>query len=239
MSILLLALIGLPVGLALDAIATRLAVPFDDEEEEDDADAPAYVGRLTHAEAGALVVDETPGRTWTRRLLIVAATVALFAAAGTRYDEPGHLALITSYVCVLIVCTVTDVLSYRVPNVITYPAIVGTLLVAWWMPDAELTDAALGGALAAGVLLVPSLLTGGVGIGMGDVKLALFVGLALGLENVAAAILLMALTGGTVALLLLILRLRKRGEPIPYAPFIAVGALASLLWQGTVFTNLS
>lgn len=235
MSVLLLALIGFPVGLALDALAARLAVPFDDEEEDG---APAPVRRL-QAEAGALVLDETPGHVWARRLPIVAATVGLFAAAGVRYDEPGHLALITSYICVLLVCTATDLLNYRVPNVITYPAIIGALIVGAVVPGAHVLDVLLGGLMAAGVLFVPALFTGGVGIGMGDVKLALFVGLALGFGNVIPAILLMALSGGGVALLLLITRLRKRGEPIPYAPFIAAGALAALLWQGAAFASLT
>lgn len=236
MSILLLALIGVPIGLALDALAARLAVPFDDEDEEDGAPTPV---RRLQAEAGALVLDEAPGHSWARRALIVAATAGLFAVAGARYDEPGHLALITSYVCVLLVCTTTDLINYRVPNVVTYPAIAGALVVGAVVPGAHLLDVALGGLMAAGVLFVPALFTGGVGIGMGDVKLALFVGFALGLNHVIPAVLVMALSGGGVAILLLITGLRKRGEPIPYAPFIALGALAALLWQGAAFVKLT
>jgi prepilin signal peptidase PulO-like enzyme (type II secretory pathway) len=126
-----------------------------------------------------------------------------------------------------------------VPNVITYPAIVGALVVGAAMPGADLPQVLAGGALAGGVLLLPSLFTGGVGMGMGDVKLAAFVGLALGFANVPAALLFMALTGGVVAVALLVTRIRKRREPIPYAPFISAGALAALLWQGTAFVDLT
>lgn len=240
---LLLALIGLPAGLALDALAVRLAVPFDAEDEaeldEEEQEAPAAGRTPAHAEAGSLVVHDKSERAWARRLLIVAAAAGLFAVAGARYDEPGHLALVTAYICVLLVCAATDLLTYRVPNAVTYPAIAGAFAVGATMPDTDLVEVVVGGAVAAGVLFLPALFTGGVGIGMGDVKLAAFVGLALGFVNVVPALLFMALSGGLAAALLLVTRARKRGEPIPYAPFISAGALVALLWQGTAFVDLT
>ena len=228
-SAVVLALIGLPAGLVLAALASRLAEP--------PAVAPGRA--LLAEETGALVLHRaslTPA--WTRQLLIAGATVGLFAVAGLRYDDASHLAVVSAYICVLVLCAATDALSYRVPNVVTYPAIAGALLAAAVMPGAGLADALAGGALAGGVLLVPALLTGGVGMGMGDVKLAAFVGLALGLGNLAPALLLMALGGGATAAVLLLAGLRRRGDPIPYAPFVALGALATLLWRGTAFVSL-
>ena len=247
-----LAAIGLAVGLALDALIVRLAVsPYDDDDggdadeedvaEEDSAEIAAS-GALAaaHAEAGALVLALDGSRAaWTRRLLVVAATAGLFAAAGARYDDATQLAVVTAYICVLLLCAGTDALSYRVPNVVTYPAIVGALVVGLAMPGADIYEVLAGGALAGGVLLLPALLTGGRGMGMGDVKLVAFAGLALGFANVAPALLFMALGGGLVAAVLLISGLRSRGEPIPYAPFISAGALATLLWQGAAFVRLA
>jgi len=133
---LLLALVGLPTGLALDRIVVRLAVPFDEDEEEE-GPAPrrakpskAKPRRAAGAETGSLVLDlDAPPRAWARRLLIVSATIGLFAIAGARYDEPVHVAIVAAYICALIVCTATDLLVYRVPNVITYPAIIGPEIV--------------------------------------------------------------------------------------------------------------
>jgi prepilin signal peptidase PulO-like enzyme (type II secretory pathway) len=50
--------------------------------------------------------------------------------------------------------------------------------------------------------------------------------------------LLMAISGGLAAALMLITRLRGKGDPIPYAPFIAGGALVVILVQGTAFRGL-
>ena len=240
MLILTLAAIGLLVGLALDALVVRLAVAPDDwAEPSEEAEQPPAAGHaLIHAEAGSMVVDASPVRIWARRLLIVGATAGLFAATGARYHEVSHLAVLTAYASVLLVCAATDALSFRVPNVVTYPAIVGALVVGATMPGADLLEVAAGGALAGGVLLLPALLTGGVGMGMGDVKLAAFAGLALGFAHVAPALLFMGMGGGGAAALLLLSGRRKRREPIPYAPFISAGALATLLWQGTAFVQL-
>ena len=59
------------------------------------------------------------------------------------------------------------------------------------------------------------------GMGMGDVKLAFFTGFALGLTFGVNALLLTAIGGGIIAVVLIVLRLRNRHDPIPYAPFIA------------------
>jgi len=241
---LLLAFVGLPVGLALDRIVLELAVPADMDEEDTIPSKmkppQAERRRPARAEAGSLVIDlDQPARDWARRLLIVAATVGLFATAGARYDEPAHLAIVTAYICVLIVCAATDLLVFRVPNVITYPAVLGALVIAAVMPDASLPSALAGAGLAGGALFLPAIVTGGPGMGMGDVKLAIFAGLALGFTFTVPALLVMALSGGGVAALLLITGARKRGEPIPYAPFIAAGALAALLSQGAAFVSLS
>jgi leader peptidase (prepilin peptidase)/N-methyltransferase len=174
-----------------------------------------------------------------RAPLVVTATAGLFAAAGARYDEPSHLTLVSVYICVLLLCATTDLLAYRVPNIVTYPAIASAVAGGAFEPDAGLIDVLLGGVVAGGVLFLPALASRGAGMGMGDVKLALFVGLALGLSHVALALVAMALLGGVTAALLLVTRLRRRHEPIPYAPFIAAGGLVALLWQGAAFVDLA
>ena len=60
----------------------------------------------------------------------------------------------------------------------------------------------------------------------------------MGFENVVPALVFMALGGGLIAVALLLSGQRKRGEPIPYAPFISAGGLAALLWQGAAFERL-
>ena len=234
MLVLSFALLGLLAGLLLDAVIVRLAVPPDDGLNGDD-EVPHT--QTLAGESGSLVVTAV-GTQWPRRLFVMAATAGLFAIAAVRYDEPAHLALVSVYICVFVACAGTDLLAYRVPNVITYPAIIGAIVVGALLPGANIWEVLAGGALTGIVLLLPALFTGGIGMGMGDVKLAAFVGLAIGFTFAPAAMLIMALGGGLVAALLLVTGLRQKGEPIPYAPFISAGGLAVLFWQGAAFVSL-
>lgn len=239
MTLILMAIVGFAAGFVLDAGVAQLArEPYEREPDEAEAEAehsPLGLG----SEMGALAMPALlTTRSLHRRVVIVTATTLVFALLGWRYaGHPAALAIVAAYAAVLILCTATDILSYRVPNAVTYPAILLALAVGMLMPDANRLDVLAGGLIFGGLLFVPSIVTGGA-MGMGDVKLALFVGLALGLALVVPAMLVMAIAGGIAATFLLVTRIRAKGDPIPYAPFIAGGALVVLLLQGAAFLDL-
>lgn len=240
MTVILMAIAGFIAGFALDAAIAQLArEPYERASEEGDGEDAQPNGFHLQSEAGTLVLPALlDGKSWYRRIVVVAATTALFAAVGARYEGNSlHLAVLAMYTSVFIVCSATDLLAYRVPNVITYPGIITALGIGMTIDGADRLDVLLGGLIFGGILLIPSVLTGGMG--MGDVKLALFVGLALGLELVLPAMLLMAIGGGLAAVFLLVTKVRGRRDPIPYAPFIAAGALITMLAQGVAFREFS
>ena len=78
------------------------------------------------------------------------------------------------------------------------------------------------------------------GIGMGDVKLLAFTGLALGYFHwylVLVQLFVGFLLGALVAIPLLALAKKGRKDPLPFAPFLAVGAIIALVW-GQQIVNL-
>jgi leader peptidase (prepilin peptidase)/N-methyltransferase len=77
------------------------------------------------------------------------------------------------------------------------------------------------------------LVFGAEAFGFGDVKLAVFIGLATGLSNlrVAHALLYGVFLGGFVAIILLITRIRRMKEAVPYGPFLTLGTLLVLYAQ--------
>lgn len=234
---------GLLAGALLDRIIARLAREPYERALEGDAQA-AFRAEAAHLALAPPPPEpiEMPSLLTTRgryrTAAVVVATAALFGMAGARYGaNPAHTLIVAGYIAVLIICTGTDLLAYRVANVVTYPAIGIALVIGMLLPDANWRGVIAGGLIFGGVLLVPSVLTNGA-MGMGDVKLAFFVGFALGLTLVVPAMLMMALSGGVVAVVLLTTRLRGKGDPIPYAPFIAGGALVVLLVQGVAFHSL-
>ena len=234
MQIALFAVLGAVVGLLLDPLVTRLAVPAVDggPVPPEEPHMAALSGEAGQARVAALV-GEAP--LW-RRIALVVVTAAAFAVAAARYEDTGQAAVISAYAVAFIICAATDLISFRVPNPITYPAAVGAVLAAAFMPHGDLVEALIGGAGSAGLMLLVSLVSRG-GLGFGDVKLAGVAGLALGGPLVLPALLITALAGGIAASWLAI-RVRRRNHPMPYAPFISGGALAVLLWQGSAFASL-
>jgi leader peptidase (prepilin peptidase)/N-methyltransferase len=83
-------------------------------------------------------------------------------------------------------------------------------------------------AVFGGFALVGRLVLRGEALGMGDVKLAGFIGLALGVQGTVAALVLGVLLAGVVAAVLLVARVRSLRDTIAYGPFLAVGALLGL-----------
>jgi leader peptidase (prepilin peptidase)/N-methyltransferase len=236
-----MALVGIAVGFVLDELIARLArEPFERGEiEEDDLRLKKDPSLALSSEHGAFDMPRalTTGSAY-RRVAVVAVTALLFAFAARQYgDEPGNMVIIAAYLGALIVCTGTDVLAYRVPNVITYPAVVAAIIVGSLMPDASMPNMLAGGLIVGGTFLAMSIATRG-GMGMGDVKLAFFVGFALGLVFGVFAMLITAIAGGIIAVTLMVTRIRDRRDPIPYAPFIAIGAAWVMLTQGAAFIEL-
>ncbi len=237
-----MALVGIAAGFVLDGLIARLArEPYErGEVEEDDLRLKKDPSALElSSETGAFDMPRalTTGSAY-RRLVVIAATVLLLGFAGRQYgDDALHLVIIAGYVSALIVCTGTDVLAYRVPNVITYPSILAAIVIGMLMPDASVASVWAGGLITGGTFLAMSIATRG-GMGMGDVKLAFFVGFALGLTFGVYAMLITAIAGGVIAVLLMVTRIRDRRDPIPYAPFIAIGAMWVMLMQGTAFFEM-
>jgi leader peptidase (prepilin peptidase)/N-methyltransferase len=209
-------------GLPLAVICNRLVINLTDFEEEDEE----ANRKLPWQE------DPWPPRV---RLAVVLLLPLFMAVAGARFDV-AQAALISLIVAALLVCTATDLLRYRVPNVITYPSIVVALLAALFMPDADFLSAVIAAIVAGLGFLVLALITRG-GLGLGDVKLVVLIGALLGL-NAAVAIFWGVIVGGAAILLLYATGVVGRKEPVPYAPFLALAAIGVALAQGAAFAPL-
>ena len=71
-------------------------------------------------------------------------------------------------------------------------------------------------------------------MGWGDVKMAALIGLVTGFPLVFVALFMGIVLGGLVAVILLILGIKKRKEPIPFGPFLALSAVITLLWGSQI-----
>ncbi len=141
-------------------------------------------------------------------------------------------ALVDSLACaVLVAVTVTDLEHHIVPNRIIVPALAVALVVQTVRdPSIEWIGASLaaGGSFLILALIYPA------GLGMGDVKMAAFLGAWLGAPVVVALF-----AGSLLAAIPAVVIVAKQGRSarkvgIPLAPFLAGGALIALFWGDAI-----
>lgn len=77
--------------------------------------------------------------------------------------------------------------------------------------------------------------TKGRGMGFGDVKLALPLGLLLGWPNVTVWIFSSFIIGALYGIVLLSLKKAKLKQAVPFGPFLIIGTLISLIWGDQLF----
>jgi leader peptidase (prepilin peptidase)/N-methyltransferase len=177
----------------------------------------------------------TCGATLGLRILAVElGTGLLFALAVWRagpVDLRGWLTLIliSAYLAVLLVVTVTDLEHGLILDRVILPAIVLGLIGSLSAGRPGLVAHMLGGLLGAAVIALIIWVVPG-GMGWGDAKLAGFVGLVTGLPGVLFGLFIAFVLGGIIAGALMATGLRKRGETIPLGPFLALGGAAALLF---------
>jgi len=153
------------------------------------------------------------------------ATALLVAACVLAFGLTGRAAVAAFFCAVLVAVTATDLTHRIVPNRIVLPAAAVVLVAQTALePSPEWALGALG---ASGFLLVAALAYP-AGMGMGDVKLALLLGAMLG--RVVGVGLMLGMLAALVPSVVLLARhgsaARKMG--IPFAPFLALGALIAL-----------
>jgi len=168
-----------------------------------------------------------PATTWRVRPAGVTLGAVLAAVALLRHGLSAHALLAAGLLAVLGVLAVID-LEYRVlPNRIIGPAVVGVAVFQAGLFPERLAECLLAGLGASLLLLLPTVVQGGA-MGMGDVKLAGLLGLALG-GGVLAALTVGSLASVPAALVLLLRGSSLRGATLPFGPFLAFGAAVTLL----------
>jgi prepilin signal peptidase PulO-like enzyme (type II secretory pathway) len=202
----ILALVGVGVGLGLNRLADMLHRQRPD----------------------ALVIPR-------REVWLAAATALLFGVAGLRFGPTLRSVLSGIYVAVLILVTATDLEQRIIPNRVILPAILFSLVAGFFVGWMTWRAALLGGAVglvffSVAYGLAALVYPGKIGLGMGDVTLATFVGLAVGFPSAIVAVVLGVLLGGLISVLLLLTRRATLQTAIPYGPFLVLGGLVAMFW---------
>jgi leader peptidase (prepilin peptidase)/N-methyltransferase len=198
--------------------------------------ARAVIQRLAGPPAAAQAGRRWPGIAPAMGLLWFAVTLCL-AGQGLGWAVPAYLAF--AFVC--LVLAVIDAATRLLPNRITYPAfpvVAGLLTVAsLGLGDLGRLGRGLLAAVAVGGFFLVLALVSPRGMGLGDVKLAPTLGLALGWLSwgtVAVGVFAAFLLGGLAGLAGMVALGLSRKSLLPFGPWLVAGALLAVLAGGEV-----
>jgi leader peptidase (prepilin peptidase)/N-methyltransferase len=184
-------------------------------------------------------------------------TAILFLMLMQRFTNAVALAVYIAFACALVVISFIDLKHYIIPNEISVPGIVIGLvlsLIPARIAGGELVlpsslfflsgdapnfvgsflNSLIGCLIGAGILWLTGIFSLVVfkkeGMGFGDVKLLGMVGAFLGWKLALMTIMIGSALGAVVGITLIFLRLKRRTDYIPFGPYLALGALLSLLY---------
>lgn len=240
----LLGLAGVPVGAFLNVVVERTPdrTPLRAVVEGDAHPPRSWLGVPVQP---WLLRGSVGGRRLPRWLAVELATVVVFAALGGRYGDTTVVIPLLVLGAGLVAASAVDLEHLRIPDRITFPTLAVAVPVMVAVSASHHLTGALRGAMVGSIsffvlLLVPHLVYPR-GMGFGDVKLALLMGLYLGWlgwEPDAQVIgpvrlvlnsLVLGCFLGVVFGLVHAAATRRRGE-FPFGPALASACLIVVIW---------
>ena len=176
-----------------------------------------------------------------RPFWVEASSGFLFAFTYWHFGLGVEFALTAFYGSLFIVLGVIDLEHQLILNKIVYPASVVALIISVFLPQTEIMsfpwpvslNGIIGGSIGLVLFLVP-ILVYPKGMGWGDVKMAGLIGLVTGFPLIFVALFMAVILGGLLASALLLLKVKKRKEAIPFGPFLSLTTIVTLLWGSDI-----
>ncbi|MBE3089203.1 MAG: prepilin peptidase [Actinobacteria bacterium] len=134
----------------------------------------------------------------------------------------------------LIIIAFIDLNQQIIPDVISLPGIAIGFILSFFVPYIAFINSALGVVVGGGVILIIGL--GGSVIfkkeamGGGDIKLAAMIGAFLGWRYIIISLFLGFFLGALIGIILIMTKIKKREDVIPFGPFIILGSFITLIW---------
>ena len=162
--------------------------------------------------------------------IVELATGLLYAAVvwtyGLTLESLSHLV----FVSLIIICAGTDLNTGLILNSVTFPGVAIGIALSFFVPGMTPLGSLVGVLVSGGVVWLMFAVTRGRGMGGGDVKFMAMVGAFLGWDRGLLTLFLGALIGSVVGIARIALGKQERREPIPFGPFLSLGAIISMFF---------
>ena len=227
---------GPPTSPVVTALPDEIEAPDEDQVHDQD---PGQDQDDREAEARGRPLPRLGG------LVVEIASPVLFALAGVRFGASAVVVPFCVLFASLLVVSVIDIEHYRIPDRIVFPTLAISLplivAVSFGLGAPEAVGYALVGAGAYFALLFLAHIVYPAGMGFGDVKLALVMGLFLGWiapDPVRAVTLVLfalmigcvlgVVVGGALALV------RRKNAAFPFGPALAASTVVAVLFSNQI-----
>ena len=183
--------------------------------------------------------------------LIILATIVLYIAVLYRFGiQSGFIANLEliKYLILIPMLLAAFAIDYRlqiIPNRLNLTMFEIGLLIAFiygWSNIAITINMLLGMLAGGGIFLLITLIGGAIygkeAMGLGDVKLMGALGLFFGLSNIVIISLVSFLVGAILSVFLIVTKIKKSDEYIPFGPFIVIATFVSILVPYNVILNV-
>ena len=156
-------------------------------------------------------------------------TGALFLLSYLNTPDYFGLVKVLGLLFLLLLVSLVDLRSHIIPNTLVLTVLAWGVLWQIILPSLAWHEAFLGMLAGGGFLFLTAVISRG-GMGGGDIKLMLAAGFYLGPALTALALFIAVMTGAVAGLSLLILRIKKRKDPMAFGPFLCLGIMSALLF---------
>ena len=179
--------------------------------------------------------------------LVEALTGLLFLAMYWRFGLTLYLFAYCLVSLFLVVITFIDLKEQIIPDELSYSLLFAGIFFSFFNAELYLKylfyfplainrlAASYCGLLVGGGLLYFIAWVSRGGMGGGDIKLAAALGTFLGWANTLVMLGISFLLGGVVGVVLLLLGRKKRKDPIPFGPFIALATILLILFETPIY----
>jgi leader peptidase (prepilin peptidase)/N-methyltransferase len=166
--------------------------------------------------------------------LVELLTASLFAFAYMYSGLNATLIVSGALISLLIIIFVTDIRYQIIPDKLLIFFALFFLIIRLFIPFRPWLDGLFGAGVGFGTLLLIAVISRG-NMGGGDIKLFAVLGFVLGVKGVLLAFFFSCLYGSVIGICALLSGKIKRGQPIPFGPYIVLGTLTSYFYGETLW----
>ncbi len=160
-------------------------------------------------------------------------TGGLFAFSYWQLDFQVELITALLLMSMLMIIFVSDITYMIIPNKILLFFLPFLLILRIIHPLDPWYDAIIGGVVGYTLIAIIIIVSKG-GMGAGDMKLFGVLGIIFGISNTMLSFLIAAFLGAIIGSILILLKRLKKKQPIPFGPYIVVGAIITYFYGSKI-----